>query len=429
MRVALISSEYAGLAGSGGIGSYFANLVRGLSERGCEVEVFTSGNQGDLPERGGVLFHHLGDPQPPLFAYRVVEAFRKAHADRPFDVLEYGELKAEGLWVARAFPEVARVVRLHSPSVILDRYLDFAPSPRQRAVAILNQIRCALGALRRRLPLKTIQLEPFHFPWLAGRDCVEREAASEADTVVVMSEEMRRFAEGHWWIKPKAIRKVPNPLFLDSDEGKKTVPNPNLKLGFLGRLEPRKGVRELALALNEVLPEFPDWMVEFAGRSMPSCISGVDPAQVAREILGENLKQVRFVNNLPPAAVSEWFSEVDVFAFPSLWDNFPYVILEAMASGRPIVATRTGAVPEMLGDTAEIVKPGDVRGLAEALRKLMADKDLRVNLGESAQQRFEERFHPDRVMGEILVVYGEAVLRAEVRRSKIGDQYEDDDVF
>jgi glycosyltransferase involved in cell wall biosynthesis len=389
-----------------------------LVRAGCKVEVFTSGSAGDLPEIENVRFHHVGDASPPLFAFRVVEAFQKAHSERPFDVLEYGELKAEGLWVSRSFPEVARVVRLHSPSVILDRYLDFAPSPRQRAFDIFNQIRCALGALRRGLPLKSIQLEPFHFPWLAGRDCVEREAASEADTVVVMSEEMRRFAEGHWWIKPEAIRKVPNPLFLNWDEGKKTVPNPNLKLGFLGRLEPRKGVKELALALNEVLPEFPDWVVEFAGRSMPSCISGVDPAQVVREILGKNLKQVRFVNNLPPAAVSEWFSEVDVFAFPSLWDNFPYVILEAMASGRPIVATQTGAVPEMIGDTAEIVKPGGVQGLAKALRKLMADADLRAKLGAAAQKRFEERFHPDRVMGEILEVYREAVERAKHRRKE-----------
>ena len=87
-----------------------------------------------------------------------------------------------------------------------------------------------------------------------------------------------------------------------------------------------------------------------------------------------------------------------------------------MASGKPIVATRTGAVPEMLDDTAEIVKPGDVRGLAKALRKLMADADLRVKLGAAARKRFEERFHPDRVMGEILEVYREAIERARERR-------------
>ena len=418
MRVALISSEFSGLPRSGGVGTYFSNLALGLVRAGCEVDVFTSGSEGDLSGRENVRFYHLGDASPPLFAHRAVEAFRVAHCERPFDVLEYGELKAEGLWVARSFSEVARVVRLHSPSVILDRYLDFAPSHIERAVSVFNQIRCALGALKRGLPLNPIHLEPFHFPWLAGRDSVEREAASEADTVVVMSEEMRRFAEGHWWIKSEAIRKVPNPLFFECNVGKTTVSNSTSKLGFLGRLEPQKGVRELALALNKVLPEFPDWVVEFVGRSIPSCISGTDPAQVAREILGENLKQVRFVNNLPSSVILDWFSGVDVFVFPSLCDNFPYVILEAMATGKPIVATRTGAVPEMLGDTAEIVNPGDVRGLAKALRKLMADADLRVKLGAAAQQRFEERFHPDRVMGEILEVYREAIERAKERRNR-----------
>ena len=69
-----------------------------------------------------------------------------------------------------------------------------------------------------------------------------------------------------------------------------------------------------------------------------------------------------------------------------------------------------------------LLMPGDVRGLAKALRKLMADEELRAKLGTAAQRRFEERFNPDRVMGEILEVYREAVLRAEVRRSKIEDR-------
>jgi glycosyltransferase involved in cell wall biosynthesis len=91
------------------------------------------------------------------------------------------------------------------------------------------------------------------------------------------------------------------------------------------------------------------------------------------------------------------------------------VILEAMAAGKAIVATATGAVPEMLGDAGLIVPIGDVRAFRNALRKLMADGELRAKLGASAQRRFEERFHPDRVMGEILEVYREAMERAKRR--------------
>jgi glycogen(starch) synthase len=422
LRVALISSEFAGLPRSGGIGTYFDHLTRGLVRSGCEVEVFTSGRVGDLPEREGVRFHHLGEAAPPLFAYRVVEAFRKAHAESPFDVLEYGELKAEGVLAAQAYPEVARVVRLHSPSVILDRYLDFAPTSWERFVCVCKQIRVAIGARRRGLPLRPIHLEPFFQPWPDGRDNAECHAAAEADVVVVMSEEMRRFAEGHWWIKPEAIQKVPNPYFSNAVGQTKLAGSAGKNIctiGFLGRLEVRKGVVELAYALAQELPSLPDWVGQFVGREIGTFWTAKNPKAIAAGILEPVKSQVEFLPSISPDHVEDWFADIDIFAFPSLWDNFPYVILEAMAAGKAIVATATGAVPDMLGDAAEIVKPGDVRGLAKALRKLMADPDLRAKLGAAAQRRFEERFHPDRVMGEILEVYREAMERAKNRRKEV----------
>jgi glycosyltransferase involved in cell wall biosynthesis len=190
-----------------------------------------------------------------------------------------------------------------------------------------------------------------------------------------------------------------------------------MKIGFLGRIEARKGIAEVAKALHGLLPSFPDWVLEVAGRNTRSCISGRDYREEMERTLGPALDQVRFLESLPPNAVATWLDGVDIFVFPSLWDNFPYVILEAMACGKPIVATRTGAVPEMLSETAMLVSPGDVKALAGALRKLMADAELRSKLGAAARMRFEERFHPDRVMGEILEVYREAVLRAEARKT------------
>ena len=78
-------------------------------------------------------------------------------------------------------------------------------------------------------------------------------------------------------------------------------------------------------------------------------------------------------------------------------------------------------MPEILdnGRAGIIVPPRDVEALASALRKLMADAELRRSLGERAKRRFEERFHPDRVMGEILEVYREAMERAKNRRKEV----------
>jgi phosphatidylinositol alpha-mannosyltransferase len=192
-------------------------------------------------------------------------------------------------------------------------------------------------------------------------------------------------------------------------------------IGFIGRLEPRKGVLELSEALCRVLPDFPDWKVKIAGSSTGSCVSGIDPAVVVQMKLARFAEQVDFLDRIEPSDVPDWLASLGICIFPSIWETFSYVTLEAAQAGKAIIGTRTGAVPEILdnGRAGLIVPPGDVSALAKALRKLMADGELRRNLGVAARRRFEERFHPDRVMGEILEVYREAMERARGRRQEV----------
>ena len=212
MRIALISSEFSGLPGSGGIGTYFLELVRCLAASGVEVEVFTVGEPGSLPPEPGVLFHHLGNLPRGHFPVHAAEALAARHRECPFDVLESAETNAEGALAARAVPDVANVVRMHSPSKLLNRYLDLTPTVSQRMRRIMKDLRIALGAWRRNLPILPLQLDSDMPPWFPNHDVEERNAASEADLVIVMSGEMRDFVKGYWWIKEEAITEVPNPL-------------------------------------------------------------------------------------------------------------------------------------------------------------------------------------------------------------------------
>jgi len=387
---------------------------------GCEVEIFTSGLVGDLPEREGILYHHLGNPAPPDFAVFAGLAFRERHQQKPFEVLECGELKAEGAWAARWVKDVAFVVRLHSPSVILNRYLDFPLTPWSYTKKIFFQITVALGAWRRGLPLPAIYLEPFAFSWNQLADFEERAMAQSADMVLVMNEEMERFASGAWGIARDAVKIRPNP-YLPTDSKLISTVSEQKVIGFIGRLEPRKGVAELAEALCQVLPDFPEWKVKIAGSSTGSCVSGVDPAAIVKKKLARFGDQIEFQDRIEPCDVSDWLASVGLCVFPSIWETFSYVTLEAAQAGKAIIGTRTGAVPEILdnGRAGIIVPPGDVEALASALTKLMADPELRRNLGAAARRRFQERFHPDRVMGEILEVYREAMGRAKNRRKEV----------
>ncbi len=99
---------------------------------------------------------------------------------------------------------------------------------------------------------------------------------------------------------------------------------------------------------------------------------------------------------------------LDVFALPSRADNFPVSILEAMASGLPVVATRVGGVPELVadGETGLLVEPDDAPALARALDRLGGDPELRARLGAGGARRVAERFSADGVARQMLSLYG-----------------------
>jgi glycosyltransferase involved in cell wall biosynthesis len=84
----------------------------------------------------------------------------------------------------------------------------------------------------------------------------------------------------------------------------------------------------------------------------------------------------------------------DIFFQPSLWEAMSVVILEAMAAGKPIVATRVGETPHIIEDGRDglLADPKDIDGMAGALARLLADADLRRKLGEAAQRKVNERF-------------------------------------
>jgi glycosyltransferase involved in cell wall biosynthesis len=100
--------------------------------------------------------------------------------------------------------------------------------------------------------------------------------------------------------------------------------------------------------------------------------------------------------------LSEIYRSVDVFVSPSqnrylgpfLWGEefFGYTLMEAMASGLPIVATRCGAIPENVGEGNLLVEQGDAEGLHQTLKELIADKELRFKIGQSNRERAENIF-------------------------------------
>ena len=121
----------------------------------------------------------------------------------------------------------------------------------------------------------------------------------------------------------------------------------------------------------------------------------------------------RFTGSLADVRVP--LALLDVFIFPVRWpEGFGLSLIEAMAAGRPVVATRAGAVPQIIehGRHGLLVEPENPQALAEAVTTLLRDPAAAARLGQAAQQRVRERFSLERVADEVEAVYGELVNTA-----------------
>ena len=105
--------------------------------------------------------------------------------------------------------------------------------------------------------------------------------------------------------------------------------------------------------------------------------------------------------------IRDWLGRADVFVHSSRWEGFGIVLLEAMLAGLPVVATRVSAVPEVVvdGETGFLLQAGDVAGLADAVGRLLADRELAGRLGGAGERRARAHFSVERMVAETLAVY------------------------
>jgi glycosyltransferase involved in cell wall biosynthesis len=129
-------------------------------------------------------------------------------------------------------------------------------------------------------------------------------------------------------------------------------------------------------------------------------------ALVSQLSLGE---RVTFTPGLPDDEYAELLSSAEIAVVPSLYEGFSLPAVEHMASGTPLVATRAGALPEVTGDAALQVEPGDSEDLAAALRRLYDSPSERDGLARHALQRVSERFAWTAVAAATAELYHRAI--------------------
>jgi glycosyltransferase involved in cell wall biosynthesis len=153
-----------------------------------------------------------------------------------------------------------------------------------------------------------------------------------------------------------------------------------LRLGYVGGLQPYKGLDDLADALDRASD---DWRLLVAG-------DGPERDRLT-DRFGE---RATFLGSVPYEQIPALYHEFDAFALPSHTEGLPRVVLEAQATATPVVATRVGGVPEVIedGQTGLLCAPHDPIGLADRLDRLGEDADERNRLGRQGRAAVETEF-------------------------------------
>lgn len=101
----------------------------------------------------------------------------------------------------------------------------------------------------------------------------------------------------------------------------------------------------------------------------------------------------------------------DLFVYPSTWEGVPYSILEAMAGGKPVIATAVGGIPEVVidGQTGIIVPPADPSALAQAIGKLLLNPELLQETGKAGLSRYEEDYTLEKMLEQHEILYGQCI--------------------
>jgi len=403
LTVALVAGEDPGW---GGIGSYTGILASGLRDLGLQVHLILRGWEQDCRSvEDGVVVHRVTVPEPSwrrgteavvsrlfvareslVFSARVGRLLARLAREEGVAVVEAPEFHAPGIVAALRARLSSRppavVVRLHTPSYLTTRMDD---EPRTHDV----------------------------------RACELLELASVRAAGVVTSPSAAMAAEvaRRWRIDREGIIVVPNPVDAELFEPGGEPEEQNTIL-VTGRIEPRKGQHVVVEALPAIRRDVRGARVRLVGADGSPDLDGISPVQRLRRRVAElGLESEALIVDppRPRADLPSVYRSAAVCAVPSSFDNFPYTCLEAMACGRPVVATNAGGPAEMIDSGRDgVLIPADrPAALAQAVVELLHDPARRRRLGEAARAKVLQSFSTPSVAARMERIYSDAAKARE----------------
>ena len=395
MKIGLLSFEYPPETGFGGIGTYTWHHARALAGLGHEVHVLAGARNATPMRRSdhdGVSVHRFWADDGAMRAFgslgsfrmwwtqkRLQNAWSMYHGlkallqEQHLDVIEMPECGAEGALITSRL-KVPTVVRLHSPARLIMPYYEA------------------------------------HFADAFLCSAIEQRALNRATALTACSGFLASEAARELRID-RPIPVIPNGLDLQWLEAAESVdvyrafglPRRRLLIVFAGRMEHRKGIHLCTEIAAAILERF-DVTFVLAGADLFGYVQDtLLPTLASRPLKGS----IHWLGALGNAELRPLVRAADIFLLPSLWENCPYACLEAMATGRAVVAADQGGMPELIQDGVSglLARPNDAPSFTRCVARLVEDPALRASLGFAAKERVLNSYSHTSVALRALDVY------------------------
>ncbi|WP_407687028.1 glycosyltransferase family 4 protein [Mycobacterium sp. HUMS_1102779] len=408
MRIALLS--YRSKDHCGGQGVYVRHLSRGLVDLGHEVEVFS-----------GQPYPELLDPRvrltkvPSLDLYREPDPFRVPRPSEIRSSIDLLELLT--VWTA-GFPE-PRTFTLRAARLLADRVNDFdlVHDNQSLGTGLLTIAESGLPVVAtvhhpitrdRVLDLAAARWwrKPLVRRWYGFLN-MQQEVSRQIPDLLTVSSSSAADIVADFEVSPDQLHVVPLGVNTDLFKPGSAPRRRGRVIAIASADTPLKGVRTLLHAVAGLR----------VNRDLElRLVAKVEPNGPTHKLIAElGISDiVHITSGLSDAALAALFASAEVACIPSLYEGFSLPAVEAMASGTPVVASRVGALPEVVGTDgacAELVPPADVEALTAALGGLLDSPEKRRSMGRAGRERAVNVFSWDAVAAQTVAVYERAIAR------------------
>lgn len=248
------------------------------------------------------------------------------------------------------------------------------------------------------------------------RNLLERWSFAKADALCAVSHYVAETTRTLLDLGSRKVVVLPNPVDTDLFKPQPEIPEEKGMLLFVGTVTEKKGVRQLVQAMPEIIQREPNAHLFIIGRDSVDKNTGSSYTETLKTLIPNGIKnRIHFIGPIPNPEVKDWIARTQVCVYPSHMEAQGIVVIEALACGKAVVASKLGPGPELIehGVQGLLCDPYDPQDISEQVLSVLSSASLRENLGYAARVKAIQEFSVEQIIIKNIAFYENVIHGAQ----------------